>query len=274
VQTQPWNRYPSVEDWIGFDVATGKLLHLHTHYDLVTGITYGKYLHLPWRELFFQHLKTDPLTGWPIPIPEMEALVLLIRIYATIRHKKQGIPASKQKELQELLDQIQVPCFRELCRVLQLSIPDNLDLAINRITREHNMPAMVHLSSFFYQQLTGCIQAKGPMPVLQSFYYTYFLKAMRWAGRFTGPVQLKKTIPGGGKIIALVGCDGAGKSQLCNDLVKWLTWKIDTHHFYLGKRPYIRAYHHSLFSKTGFLFNHPVFPGISESWRVIYFISC
>lgn len=102
------------------------------------------------------------------------------------------------------------------------------------------------------------------MATLKTLYYKYFLKANRHAGRFTGPVQLKKTITEGGKIIALVGSDGSGKSTLCNDLIKWLTFKIDAHYFYFGKRPFIKSYGRQLFSKTGFLFNHPV---ISKYFR-------
>src|SRR5690349_4015705 len=53
LQSRSWNAYPHMEDWLGFDYATGVLLHIHTHYDLVNGITPGKYLQLPWLEQFF-----------------------------------------------------------------------------------------------------------------------------------------------------------------------------------------------------------------------------
>ena len=42
------SRYPNVEDWIGFDEATGRLLHLHLHYALVSGHPGLKEFELPW----------------------------------------------------------------------------------------------------------------------------------------------------------------------------------------------------------------------------------
>lgn len=258
LNAQPWNAYPGIEDWLGFDCETGNLLHVHTHYDLATKITFGKYLYLPWLEQFFSHLKIEKLTGWPIPMPEMETIVLLIRIQANMLHDKPVIPAPKQNELRELLSQIRLQRFTDLCRELQLNVPRNLGIEISTILQEGSMPAIVRLSSLFYQQLSGCVKTNPHLAILKTYYYKYFLKINRYTGRFTGPVQLKKTIAEGGKIIALVGSDGAGKSTLCNDLIKWLTFKIDAHYFYLGKRPFIKSYNQQLFSTTNFLFNNAV----------------
>lgn len=256
LNTQPWNAFPALEDWLGFDYDTGTLLHLHTHYDLVNGITYGKYLQLPWLNQFFTHLTFDKKTGWPIPIPELETLVLLVRLQANSLYKKPGIPGGKQNELRALLNQVQTNAFRNLCREIQLNVPESFDSDINRILKESNVPAMLHLSSFFYQQVSDCVKSKWRLAAVKTFYYKHLLKKARYISQLTGPLQLKKTITGGGKIIAFVGSDGSGKSTICNELVKWLIFKIDTHYFYFGKRPNIKSYDHSLFSQTGFLFNN------------------
>lgn len=45
---------------------------------------------------------------------------------------------------------------------------------------------------------------------------------------------MKKSLHNGGRMIAVIGCDGAGKSTITNEIEKWLSWKIDTHKIYLG----------------------------------------
>jgi thymidylate kinase len=256
LQSRSWNAYPYMEDWLGFDYATGVLLHVHTHYDLVNGITPGKYLHLPWLELFFHHLKTDKQSGWPIPAPELEVLILLIRIETNRLHKNPAIPVGKQNELRALLSQMQLYKFRDLCREFELNVPENFDSEINLVIKEGNVPAILHLSSFYCNQVDNCVKTKWQLNALNATYYKQYLKRSRQIGRFAGPLQLKKTINGGGKMIALVGSDGSGKSTLCTELVKWLTFKIDTHYFYFGKQPFIRSYNQKQFSKTGFLFSN------------------
>jgi len=258
MQSQPGNAYPGIEHWLGFDEDTGRLLHLHTHYDLATKTGKDKFIHLPWLEFFFQQLKTDQLTGWPIPIPEMEALVLLVRIHANMLHYKPVIPAVKQKELQQLLSQVNLQRFGRLCSGLQLKVPAGVEVEINNIVQHRSVPAMIHLSAQIYHQLPAGVINASPMAAIKTFYNKWVLKFNRGAGRFAGPVQLKKTLLSGGNIIALAGSDGAGKTTLCNDLIKWLTFKLDAHYFYFGKRPYIKSYGRQLFSITGFLFNNTV----------------
>lgn len=264
LQSRSWNDYPYMEDWLGFDYTTGVLLHVHTHYDLVNGITPGKYLHLPWLEQFFHHLKTDKQSGWPIPAPELEVLILLIRIETNWRHKNPAIPAGKQNELRALLSQVQPHKFRDLCREFELNVPENFDNEINLIVKEGNVPAILHLSSFYCNQVDNCVKTKWQLNALNAIYYKQYLKRSRQIGRFAGPLQLKKSVTGSAKMIALVGSDGSGKSTLCTELVKWLTFKIDTHYFYFGKQPFIRSYDQKQFSKTGFLFSNTT---ISKYYR-------
>ena len=82
VLSQPWARYPNVEDWLVFDRTTGGFLHLHVHFDMLTGLKRIKHLQLPWANTVLANLRIDERSGWPTPTAEMELLILLIRIWA------------------------------------------------------------------------------------------------------------------------------------------------------------------------------------------------
>ncbi|WP_186756782.1 nucleoside/nucleotide kinase family protein [Echinicola salinicaeni] len=248
-----WNTYPQVEDWIGFDKETGNLLHLHTHYTIVTGVKYVKHLYLPWLEEYFSQLKTDEKSGWPIPKPELESIVLMIRIWAKMPLKKRikKSPEVQEKRVEELiglLKQCEDENLLATCDQLKLKIPEGFIDSIQKIKLEHNKKAIIQLSKFFYDQVKKHYRKSWISSLVRSYYYTYYLKVTSFFFPFFSPMSYKKKLVTGGKIMALIGSDGAGKSTLSKDIVNWLTFKLDTHYFYLGKYPFIQSYNKVLFS--------------------------
>src|SRR5690606_35596747 len=156
MQSPAWAAYPDVEDWLVFDHETGNFLHLHIHYALVTGIKHVKHFYLPWIDVFFRNLITDPSTGWPIPRPEMETILLLIRISAkmpfTILGKKNPyIPPSTKKELIDLLAKSDIDILIGLCEELNLTIPEDFRSSIFYIITELDEAGILRISDDFYK---------------------------------------------------------------------------------------------------------------------------
>jgi thymidylate kinase len=278
IRSQPWSSYPQVEDWIGLDEETGRLLHVHTHYALVTGIKHVKHLYLPWTEEFFRQLKTDEQTGWPVPKAELEALILFIRIWAKMPpgariSRQPQIPVYMQQELLGLLIQSQPDQLREIGSKLQLQLPADMDSRIRKIIAENNTPEILGLARYFYAQVKPYYRKAWPLALAESFYYKMALKISPRLTRFLGPTRMGKQLVGEGKIIALIGCDGSGKSSLSQDLLAWLTYKIDTHYFYLGKNPFIKSYNKIVLAKEDFLFGRSFLArGIKKLIGKYYFI--
>ena len=72
------SRYADVEEWIGYDRKTGKLIHFHVHYRMITGAKYVKEYFLPWHDLA---LATKILNGnIYIMEPNLELIILYMRI--------------------------------------------------------------------------------------------------------------------------------------------------------------------------------------------------
>ena len=56
--SDPVRRIPWLEDYLGLDYTSGRLIHLHVHYRLILGQRYIKNHHLPIEALIFENLTT------------------------------------------------------------------------------------------------------------------------------------------------------------------------------------------------------------------------
>src|SRR5690554_555731 len=72
--------YPGVVNWYGFDRITGRFIHLHIHYQLVTGKGLLKDYIIPWSELILECSIIDHETGVKINNPNLEYLLLCTRL--------------------------------------------------------------------------------------------------------------------------------------------------------------------------------------------------
>ncbi|EJF10730.1 hypothetical protein [Pontibacter sp. BAB1700] len=265
--SQAWSSYPLVEDWLGFDEHTGNLLHLHTHYALVTGIQHVKHLYLPWLKQFFQHIVLDAATGWPIPKPGLEAIILFVRIWAKMppaeRMKSDpAIPYYLKEELVYLLSKTSPEELSQLCRELGLKVPIDFNYSFSGILIGQKSEDILSVATYFYEQLKPYYRTPWSVSVLKSHLYKLRIKSSQVSARLSGPFKFGKTLEKGGKVIAFVGSDGSGKSTLTRDVLNWLTYKLDAHYFYFGKNPFIFSYNKQIISKTDLLFKQDKFSQI------------
>ncbi|MBF8964678.1 hypothetical protein I0P70_15620 [Pontibacter sp. FD36] len=265
--SQAWSSYPLVEDWLGFDEATGNLLHLHTHYALVTGIQHVKHLYLPWLEQFFEHVIYDAATGWPIPTPALEAIILFIRIWAKMPPSERlksnpTIPVYLKEELAYLLSKTNSEELSQLCKELQLRVPPDFGATVHSIMANQKSASILGVSIYFYEQLKSYYRTPWSVSVLKSHLHKLRIRSSRASSKLSGPFKFGKTLVKGGKVIAFVGSDGSGKSTLTRDVLNWLTYKIDAHYFYFGKNPFIFSYNKQIISKTDLLFKRDRFSQI------------
>ncbi len=237
ILSQPWGRYPDVEDWLLFDEASGRFLHLHVHYALMTGLKRVKHLRIPWDGALLSHLRIDPSSAWPIPSAEMELLILLVRIWAKMppgrRHFKAKIPSHIVKELEWLRHSANPEELMKLAEELQLRT-DRASLLKLLKTEPRSAREIIDVAKSLNWELRGSYR----MPWIAALalaakrnFQLFLAKAARRMGRAN---QLGKTVDGGSLMIAFVGSDGSGKSTLTRDVEQWLRYKLDAHTFYMG----------------------------------------
>ena len=237
VVSQPWGRYPDVEDWLTVDDETGRFLHIHLHFALVTGLRRIKHLRLPWEEALLSHSDhaLDPV--WPTPTAEMELMILVVRMWAKMppakRKARLKLPPHVRAEFDWLrsradrakLDRLAgelLPGFDAASVMALLGGPPPTDEAVLAVSRavcdrlkdHHRMPwATARLRAIALE-----IQAKAAKE----------LRSLRPA-TVTG-----KRAAGQGLVVAFIGSDGSGKSTLTAEIRKWLRYKLDVHGYYMG----------------------------------------
>jgi hypothetical protein len=77
--------YPGIEDYLGFDADTGKLSHLHVHYQLTLGEKFLKGYRLPWEDVALATRIFDAERGLYVIDPQLEVLLLVTRAALKLR---------------------------------------------------------------------------------------------------------------------------------------------------------------------------------------------
>ncbi len=226
--------YPGIEDYVGFDPATGRLSHLHVHYQLTLGEKFLKGHRLPWEEAVLESRVRDESSGLWITDPHLELLILIVRHVMKLR-LRDGVLAAVGH------DYFRGGMLRELRWLAARVRSDQL------VARAEPLVGPVAA-----RLLPGMIAGRGPsIPQLRAFrrratprlssyrmYSAAGATRRMWLREWTwiwwrlknwvirAPTKSTRTPPQGGLAIAFVGPDGAGKSTLTHEIAEWLSREI------------------------------------------------
>jgi thymidylate kinase len=235
--------YPGVEDWIGFDPASGRQIHLHVHFRLPVGELHLKSYRLPFAEALLDSRVRDAGTGVFIAEPHHELLLLLVRRALKLTRRERllarlgrgsRLGGDARREYEWLRARTQVAGVVGLAEQefgkdvagavgeLLEGVPERRGLirlrrALLRVLTPHR--AWGAFESALRQLVRGSLQRAT--------------RALRRRG-VRLPRAFRRANPSGGCVIAFVGCDGAGKSTLLAELGPWLSWKLDVLPIYFG----------------------------------------
>lgn len=236
--------YPGVTNWIAFDPGTGKIFHLHLHYQLASGKSLVKEYVLPWRELIMETaFKSDEFKIF-ISNPNVEILLLVSRIIIKSGVKK-NIKATfnsfklsddmdrEYKYLKNLINEKELKCLAE-----EMFTSSNAQLIVNIIMENStiNSSNFVKLRRIIRKELRNFKRINGFSAIVNSKILRIKDLKNKFFSRKLGQYYItKKVTPSGGKIIAFIGVDGCGKSTLSSEITSWLNYKIEVKRFYMGE---------------------------------------
>jgi len=242
VKTQKWSEYPEIEDWLGFDAETGKLLHVHLHYQLIMGKRYVKELHLPVEDVLLDKSIRDNRHGLLIADPNLEMLLLMIRvglktslIRLIIDSKGQKVlPANMLAEFQYLRKNLNKKDLRYFADLVFGKVSAEKIINIIEEGKYYQADRIYKVKKIINQSLTKHYRF-DQITYWKLYYYRKIIHALsQFRKKINLHSQTGKKFSKGGKIIAVVGCDGSGKSTIVAELARWLSWKNDVIRLYMG----------------------------------------
>ena len=241
IESQPWATYPAVEDWLGYDEDSGRFLHIHLHMKILTGIKHVKHLHLSWEDIFFDHIKRDPESRFPIIEPAFELSLLLVRIWAKMpllkRYTKPSIPDHVWNEFLDLKSCVSEVQLMNALRTLKLTVSESDIRTLFGIAEKTSQSeaALTTIAKRLYAQCKQYRRMSFVMAVVLHYYHHYIFTFSRICQKIRWPRRHRKTLSHKhGFIIAVIGADGSGKSTVTQFLNGWLRYKLDSHLLYMG----------------------------------------
>lgn len=235
-QTRSVAQVPGVLHYYGYDQQSGKLVHVHAHYQLVLGHDRTKNYHLPIEEPFLASSNKDDL--FPLPTPEWEYLVLVIRMilkYSTwdaILTRQGNLPKSARGELEYLEPLISL---NKLNAHLEQYLPYIGSELFADCVEALQPGSKLWLRLQVGHKLQKNLQAHTRRSHGGDVWLKNWRRLVRSTQRRLLPRLAKKRLSNGGVMIALVGGDGAGKSTAIEQLDNWLSQEFDTLKVHMGK---------------------------------------
>ena len=255
--SQDYGRYPGVDDWLGFDFDTGKLIHLHTHYQLVTGLSGFKNVVLPWSNLALKNGIVDDEMGVRIVCPEFELIELYTRIISKMGPIKNikaywkgfQLSSTDAREAAWLRERINSEKFSN---ILGLCFGESKGSTISPFMSDDVSASDAKiLINDVNRVLSWNHRECGRFLSWRSYLHKKIGRVTRFAkSRFFVPwIFAKKTPHCGGLMIVFVGVDGSGKTTVSDEIAKWLSWKLETSRIGLGFGRFKKGYKYKLKQK-------------------------
>ncbi len=236
--------YPGVHNWYGFDETTGKLIHVHTHYNLISGKGLIKDYYIPWDQYFLEDACFDEHNSVKIVNPSLEYILLCSRIIIKrkIREKVKNHQNTKVyleedfvRELDFLRERLEEDQVKEY--IHKLFSKESADYLYNTFLniKELSKDEFKKLDKVIRKEFRKNRRYNRVIANIISYRNKIERKVIiKLNKKFNVLLPQKKRACQKGLSIAFVGIDGSGKSTVSTAITKWLSSEFDTIKYYAG----------------------------------------
>lgn len=226
---------PGVRNYYGYDRNTGRLVHIHAHFQLIIGNDLSKNYRLPLEQVYLESSVQGSL--FRVPAPEFELVIFVIRMvlkhstWDSILMRHGNLSSSERHELDDLSTEETLSKVQEILPHLPGLSRDLFDLCLQSLQPDCPYWTRVKAGEQLQNVLKAC-----------SRYPHWFDIILKFSRRIWQPIQRrgfrsapKDHFANGGLLIAIVGGDGAGKTTLIDELFVWLSEKFEIRKVHMGK---------------------------------------
>ena len=230
------DKLPGVLDYYGFDCPSGRLIHVHAHFQLILGSDLSKNYRLPLEQAYLASATERAM--FRIPAPEFELVIFVIRMvlkhstWDSLLMRHGSLSLSEHGELDDLATPMNL---ERVSAILEKHIPylDRalFDACLRTLQPNCALGARILTGERLQKALSPCARYPQPVDIVRKF-----------AHRVEQSIQARifrrnsrHYMANGGLLIAIVGGDGAGKSTVIDELYTWLAKKINVVKLHMGK---------------------------------------
>lgn len=230
-------KYPGIYDYLGIDRTTGRVVHIHAHFLLLSGTTGVKEYRLPWEEAILTNRVWNEEHQFYCSDPESEIVLLLVRgaVKLTpwaIAHVASGtacLDADLVREFDWLLERCNEKTV--LIRAKEL-VGDTAAAAVIEILRAGLSKKRLFRLRAALQKPLRSSRRFGPTETRLRQVAIFGYRVARKLS--IGDVPTLRIVARPGPIIAVLGADGVGKTTQTIEVTRELARKLDVVRIYMG----------------------------------------
>jgi len=223
------NSFFGVDNFLFYDSNTEKLHHFHIHYDIIFGSKNGLNYYFKDSNIWFENSYLHEEFSIKIVNPEVEYVFLILRILVSSDNLKKVKRFIKRENINKYT-------LKE-GKLVTLINAEKLDFILNKYFLDFK-----NIVSVFFTN-------KGKFSLIQEIYLerktkkilARYLRVDLTTNRAFNRVRQESKqvsshgLSANGRIISLIGVDGAGKTTLSKEIKNWLDYKLSARNIFLGQ---------------------------------------